>query len=257
VAAGHPASDPLSLQRNPLRLLPSPAPWVATAYLASYLPIGALCFAIGIAVAASAVVNITWLALPWLIGMAAILRGAATLERQRAQLVGPPIPVPYQQVVGTGMFAHIRTRWRDRATYRDCAYLVGMFAPLIILDLVALAAWLACLAGITLPAWYWSVPAHWNGGPTVHGIVLGHLPHGPRGPGGFGVWIGSPLAAGITAAVSLGLAPFAAYIVVGAAITHRALARTLLGPYIDPLREAKNVLAAPGPLPAFEPGGGS
>jgi hypothetical protein len=248
-----PAPDRLRLRRNPVRLLCSPAPWAATAYLATYLPIGALCFAIGVAVLASSVVNVTWLALPWLVGMAAILRGTATVERQRARLVGPPIPATYQQVVGTGMLAHVGTRWRDRATYRDCGYLVGMFVPMLILDVAALAIWLTCLAGVTLPAWYWSVPNRWDGGPTVHGVALGYLPHGPD-RGGFGVWIGSPPAAVLAALVCLVLASLLAYVVVGVAITHRALARALLGPYVDPLAEAKKVLAAPGPLPVFERG---
>jgi hypothetical protein len=204
-------------------------------------------------VVASGVVNVTWLALPWLVGMAVILRGTASVERQRARIVGPPIPAPYQPVAGTGLFARVRTHWRDRATYRDCAYLIGMFVPLLVLDAVGLALWLACLTGITLPAWYWAVPRRWDGGPVTHGVTIGYLPHGPGGPGGFGVWIGSPLAAIVTAVLSLVLAALLAYVVVGVAIIHRAVARTLLGPYRDPLAEAKNVLAAPGPLPTFEP----
>lgn len=224
--------DRLAL-RDPIRLLLSPAPWLATAYLASYAPVGAICFGISVAVVASAVVNITWLALPWLVVMAAILRGAATVERWRAQLVGPPIPSPYQPVPGPGLFASIRVRWRDRATYRDCAYLIGMFVPLLVLDVVGLAVWLAGLAGITLPVWYWSIS------PRHSGLS----------------WLDNMWAASVAAFVCLVLLPLLAYVVVGAAATHRAVVRTLLGPYVDPLAEAKQILAGPGPLRALDRSG--
>ena len=39
-----------------------------------------------------------------------------------------------------------------------------MFVPLVALDLIVLTVWLALLAGITLPVWYW---APWQ---TIHGV---------------------------------------------------------------------------------------
>lgn len=252
------ASDPLDLRRGPFRMMSSRRPWLATGYLASYPIIGGIAFAISVALlGTTAAVIVTWLGLPLLVGVAAILHGIATVERHRTALVGAVISARYRPVKGTGVLAHVRARWRDRATYRECGYLVGLFIPLLILDVVALTLWLICLAGVTLPAWYWSVRFQYHHqGPVLHGVPIGYLPNGP-GPGGFGVWIGSPLAAIIAAIVFAAISVAMAYVVVGAAITHRAVARRLLGPYVDPLAEAKNVLAAPGPLPVFQRNGGS
>jgi hypothetical protein len=241
--------DRLAWHRNPVRMFGSAGPWAATGYLASYLPLGVVFFGVCLVVlVVSAVLNITWLGLPLLIGAAAVVRGCATVERVRARLVGATIPAAYQPVRGTGVFTHLRTRWHDPATWRDCAYLLGLFPALLVLDVVGLAIWLACLAGITVPIWYWSVTTRWSDGSIRHGLAIGVLPNGPDGAGGFGVWIGGLPAALVAAVVSVALSLLACYLVVAAARLHRALARLVLGPYVDPLAEAKRVLAGPGPL---------
>jgi hypothetical protein len=228
----------------------SAGPWRATAYLASYLLVGPVFFGVCLVVlVVSAVLNITWLGLPLLIGAAAVVRGCARVERFRARLVGAVIPAVYRPVLGTGVFTHLRTRWHDPATWRDCGYLLGLFPLLLVVDVVGLAVWLACLAGITVPVWYGSVTNRWGDGPVRHGLVIGVLPDGPDGASGFGVWIGSLPAALITALVSVVLSLLACYLVVAAARLHRALARLALGPYVDPLADAKRILAGPGPLP--------
>jgi hypothetical protein len=230
MAGGTPirAADRLRPRRNPVRMFCSAGPWSATVYLASYLPLGTVFFVACLAVlVVCGVLNITWLGLPLLIGAAAVLRGCASVERARARVVGAVIPAAYRPVPGTGVFTRLRARWRDPGTWRDIAYLVGLFPALLVLDVVGLAVWLACLAGITVPAWYSTLP---------HDFWLHAVP---------------PV---ITAVVSVVLSLMACYLVVAVARVHRALARIVLGPYVDPLAGAKRVLTGPGPLPTY-PGG--
>ncbi|HEX9336463.1 MAG TPA: sensor domain-containing protein [Pseudonocardiaceae bacterium] len=200
--------------------------WRATLYLASYVPVGIGLFGCSLAVLIVCyVMNITWLGLPMLVGAAVVLRGCAHVERGRARLVGDPIMPDYQQVSGQGVFAQVRTRWRDVATWRDCAYLVLLFPALLLLDGGTLVVWLTVLAGVALPLWYWSVP----------GTLLGFLT--PN--------LGTALVLAIAFAA---LAVFVSRLVLMVASLHAAVARALLGPRVDPLAEAKRMLAEPGPL---------
>lgn len=225
-------ADRLALHGNPVRQFGSAGPWAATAYLVSYLPVGTVSLGVCLVVLlVSVVLNITWLGLPLLIGAAAVVRGCATVERVRARVVGVTVEGRYRPVTGTGVFTHLATRWHDPATWRDIAYLVGLYPLLLALDAAALVIWLVCLAGITVPAWYWSVP----GGLTIAGVVS----------------VDSVPAAIVTAALSIVLSSLASYLVVAVARLHRVVARTVLGPYVDPLAEAKRVLAGPGPLPTL------
>jgi hypothetical protein len=196
----------------------------------------------------SAVANVTWLGVPLLLGATEIVRGCATTERHRARLCGGALTGTYRQSPG-GLFDQVRVRLTDPATWRDVGYLTLLFPPLVVLDVVALVVWLACLAGIALPAWYWAIPNSWHDGTTEYGVLLGM----PTGSGRVGIWIGSLPAALAASAVSLLLAPLAAALLVTAARLHHRVARMLLGPYTDPLAEARQVLGAPGPLLTQQP----
>jgi hypothetical protein len=239
------------VHRNPLRMFFSAGPWAATAYLASYVVTGTVFFSVALTVLlTSYVMAITWVGIPLLVGAALIIRGCAQVERWRTRLVGVGIPASYRPVTSPGLFAQVKTRWADPATRRDCGYLILMFAPLFVLDVVALSIWLSFLAMVTLPLWYWSIPQTWeNTGIHDHGVMLGYLPNGPgMAYGGFGVWVGSIQAALAASAVFFVLALLATYLVVGAARAHAAVARTLLGPYVEPLAAARRMLTEPGPL---------
>jgi hypothetical protein len=228
----HMSTDRLAFRGNPLRQFFSAGPWWATIYLASYVPVGTVCFVVCLAVLlVSSLLNVTWLGLPLLIGAAAVLRGCATVERLRTRVTGMTVASRYRPVTGAGLFAHLSTRWHDPGTWRDVAYLVGMFPVLFVLDIASLVIWAVCLAGITMPAWYWT---------SRDGVPVGGL-----------FRIDSLPAALVTMAVSIVPVVLASYFVVGAARAHRALARMVLGPYVDPLAEAKRVLAGPGPLPTI------
>jgi Putative sensor len=143
--------------------------------------------------------------------------------------------------------APLRTRWRDPATWRDVAYVVGLFVPLLALDTIVLAVWWASLAAITLPIWYW-VPWQSIHGVRYHGSQLGYFPNGPHGPGGWGLYVDTLPKALAVAGACLILFLIFNYILVLTARAHAAVARGLLGAADDPLREAKDVLGRPGPL---------
>lgn len=219
------AVERLPLHRNPLRMAVSAAPWTATAYLASYPLVGTGLFVAGFtALAVTGTLALLTFGVPLLAGSALIMRGCAHVERMRSRLVVDLAGATYREVSESGVLAQVRTRWSDPATWRDTTYLVLLYVPLLALDTVALAIWLSLVGGITLPLWYWSVPTH--GGPFRYGFPAELL----------------------AAVACLVLSPFGAYLTVCAARVHRAVAAGLLGPYRDPLADAKRVLAMPGPL---------
>jgi hypothetical protein len=163
---------------------------------------------------------------------------AALGHVQRLRIIGEQIePAPRRPAVH-GMLAMIRSAWLDPGTWRACAYVLPLFPLLFVLDLSALVLWVFMLAGATLPIWYWSVPLR--------------LPDGTRS---HGVWLGYPvdtLPVALFTAVGFAVLTLAtAYLVIGAALLHRAVARSLLGPRLDPLGDAKRFLAEPGPLTVY------
>lgn len=137
------------------------------------------------------------------------------------------------------------------ATWREFGYLVGMFVPLLILGTIVLTVWLALLAGITTPLWYWAPFQHYAHGVTVHGVQLGYFPNGPSGSGATGIYITTLPEALLTAVACLILFTLFSYVLVPAARAHATVARNLLRAPEDPLAEAKAVLQRPGPLPSL------
>jgi hypothetical protein len=243
------AVSKLSLRRDPIRLLLSRGLWRSAWYLLGYLVVGWALFAIALSTAvAGAGLSITFAGLPVLVAAAAAIRWCADVERARLRPLAR-IQGTYRQVTGHGIMARLRARWRDPATWRDIAYLVGMFVPLLALDAIVLALWASFLAGITLPIWYW---APWQSvhGVRYHGYQLGYFPNGPHGHGGWGLYVDTLPKALLTAVVCLILFLLFNYVLVATARAHAAVARGLLGPADDPLLEAKEVLDRPGPLSA-------
>ncbi|AHH99277.1 sensor domain-containing protein [Kutzneria albida] len=236
-------------RRSPLTLPFSAAPWIACGYLLSYLVLDTALFAV-----VATVVLVCWalsllsLGVPLLIGAALVVRGCAEVERHRTRLFGQRIDSSYLPSPEHGLLAMIKARWTDPAVLRDCAYLGLLYLPLALLDLAALVLWLACVAGVTLPLWFWLSAPTWYNGHLEHGVKLGYFPSGPEGRGGIGVFVGDLPTALLMAACFLLLSLLGALAVVSVARLHSHLAERLLSPYRDPLAEAKAVLAAPGPL---------
>ncbi|MCX4748155.1 sensor domain-containing protein [Kitasatospora sp. NBC_01287] len=221
----------LRTSANPFRMLFSAAPWQAAAYLACYLVTGPALFAVAVVtVVAGAVLGQFTVALPLLAGLPWILRGCAQVERGRAALIAEPIPYEYRAVTEPGLTARIRTRCTDPATVRDCAYLVLLFPPLLALDVLALALWVAPLAGTVLPLLAWA------DGAAGHSVVLR-------------IWGDDLPSALLMAAGCLALAAvLGSRLVVAAARLHLTVAHAVLRPPTDPLAEAKRMLSEPGPL---------
>jgi hypothetical protein len=243
----------LSLRRDPVRLALSRAPWSAAWYLTGYLFIGTFLFAVALTAAlTSAVLAITLAGIPVLVAAAGVVRWCADVERARLRPRYGDVEGDYRAPAGPGVMAQLRTRWQDPATWRDIAYLLGMYVPLFTLDLIVLTLWLTFLAGITLPLWYW---APWQSihGTRFHGYQLGYFPNGPHGHPGYGLYIDTLPKALLAAAVSLVLFLLCNYALIAAARAHTAAARALLGRQEDPLGEAKEVLRRPGPLNTLIP----
>jgi hypothetical protein len=245
----------LRLYVNPLRLLFSASPWRAAWFLAGYVfAVGWTLFAVAFtATVTAAVFAITLAGIPMLVAAAAVLRGCASVERARLRRVlAEPPSGGYRPVTGLGILAQARRRWQDPATWRDTAYLIGLWVPLFILDTVVLTVWLTLLAGVTLPAWYWAPRGNaglgYSSPTSVHGVPLGYFPHGPHGPGGVGLYVDTLPRALLAAACFLVLFLIFNYILVLTARAHAAVARGLLRAPVDPLAEARKVLAGPGPL---------
>jgi Putative sensor len=243
------AVSELSLRRGPIRLVFSKGLWRSVWYLLGYLAVGWALFAVAVAVAVGgAGLSITLAGLPVLVAAAATIRWCADVERARLRpMVDGPVAGSYRQVAGPGVMAQLRTRWRDPATWRDVAYVVGLFVPLLALDTIVLAVWWASLAAITLPIWY-RFPWQSIHGVRYHGYQLGYFPNGPHGPGHWGLYVDTLPKALAVAGVCLILFLIFNYALVATARAHAAVARGLLGPAEDPLREAKEVLGRPGPL---------
>jgi hypothetical protein len=255
-----PADSRLSVRRDPLRLAVCASPWRAAWYLASYVFLTGwlLCTVAFVTVGTAALFTLTIAAIPLLAAAAAVLRGCANVERARLRpMFTEPVRGGYQPVTGKGIIAHAKTRWRDRATWRDTAYLIGLWTPLAILDTVVLSIWLVFLAGITAPIWYWAAPVqigYSNSSPSVHGVAVGYFPHGPHGPGAEGYFADTLPRALLLAAGSLILFLLFNYVLVATARTHASVARAVLRAPADPLAEAKDVLARPGPIPPIMTG---
>jgi hypothetical protein len=238
----------LSLRRDPIRLALSKAPWSGSWYLLSYLFTGTALFAVALtAVLVGAVLSFTLAGLPVLVAAAVAVRWCADVERATFRPLCP-VQGGYREVTGSGVLAQLRTRWQDPATWRDIAYLLGMFVPLFALDLAVLTIWLVFLAGITLPIWYWAPRQTFGNGVTAHGVQLGYFPNGPHGHPGYGLYVDTLPKALLAAVVFLILFLLFNYVLVATARAHATIARALLGQQEDPLKEAKEVLRRPGPL---------
>jgi hypothetical protein len=195
----------LSLRRDPFRLALSRGPWASAWYLFSYQFVGWLLFAIAFTAAVTgAVLSVTLAGLPVLVAAAVAIRWCANVERVRLRTVEPgPVRGRYREAAGPGVMAQLRARWRDSATWRDVAYLLGLFGPLAALDLAVLTVWLVFLAGITLPAWYWAPRQTFGNGMVAHGVQLGYFPNGPHGHPGYGLYVDTLPKALLAAAICL------------------------------------------------------
>lgn len=252
--SAQPDDGRLPLHVNPLRLLFSASPWRAASYLLTYLIVSGVLFSVALTVATvTAALAVTVALAPLLIASAAIVRGCAAVERARLrQLYRQPVRGCYPAPDRPGAWHRARAAWASGATWRDVAYLVGLWIPLFTLDTVVVALWAFFLGGVTLPLWYRYVSDVCVGdcGPVhTHGVLIGSFPNGPHGAGATGLWIyhsaGPALLIAAACAVAFLLCN---YLLVLTARLHGRIARAVLHCPADPLSPARAVLAEPGPL---------
>ncbi len=192
-----------------------------------YSSSGWLLFAVAFtATVTAAVFMITLAGIPLLVAAAGVMRGCASAERARLrQVLAGPVRAGYRQVTRPGIMAQVGTRWRDPATWRDVAYLIGLWPVLFVLDTTVLSIWLVFLAGVTVPAWYWAVPETFTNGRSAHGLQLGYFPNGPHGPGSWGLFVDTLPKAWLAAAGFLAAFLLFNYVLVLTARAHARIAR--------------------------------
>ncbi|URM89248.1 sensor domain-containing protein [Streptomyces sp. MRC013] len=113
-----------AMRRRPLRFALSPWPPRCWAFLLSGTVVGCAALLL-LAVLLLAGVVLSVLGVGLLVLTAAALLGipVAALERRRLRLVEPePLPDPHASLPGTGALPWLRTRLRERATWRESAY---------------------------------------------------------------------------------------------------------------------------------------
>ena len=226
----------LRLHGNPLRQAFSASTWRAARYLLVYQLVGWALFAAALTAASTAaVLAITLAGMPLLLAAARVIRGCANAERGRlGAVLGDSIEGQYREAAGAGGITRARRCWTDPATWRDVAYVIGMFVPLATLGLAVLVIWLTLAAGITVPLWYWAPFQHYPHGVTVHGVQLGYFPNGPSSAGAVGLYVDTMPKALLTSAVCLVLFTLFSYAVVLTARMHAAVAMALLRPAASP-----------------------
>ncbi|MFJ3961660.1 sensor histidine kinase [Streptomyces sp. NPDC090036] len=217
-----PAAPPVAVLaaiRRPLRFIGSWWPWRCWAYLGSGLLIGyPVCVVLVLLVGFGVAVAVVGIGLLLLAG--AVVAGVplGALERWRLRWVEPvPVPDPHTSLAGAGPAAWLRTRLRERATWREFAYaaLLGPAfgaAGFAVLTLLAFSLILVATPGIVLAL----APEH---------VML--IPGRP---------VSGPLEAlGGTAVGLAGLlvAAYAGALLAGAQVR---TARLLLGPRVEPDR---------------------
>jgi hypothetical protein len=252
LAAGQRDDCLLTLRHNPIGLLLSASLWRSAGYLLGYLLVSGALFAVALtSITAAIVLSITVVAVPLLIAAAYAVRGCAELERGRLRLVFAEPVRGYYRPAERGLWRQAVARWGEGSTWRDLAYVIGLWPVLFTLDTIAASLWLTFLAGTTLPLWYSHVTDMCVGDCTAQnapGAMFGYFPHGPHGPGHHGLYADSLPSTLLVAAGCAVLFLLFNYVLVAAARLQARAARAILRRSSDPLAPARAVLAGPRPL---------
>ncbi|MFH7600240.1 sensor domain-containing protein [Streptomyces racemochromogenes] len=199
--------------RRPLRFLGSWWPWRCWAYLGSGFALGyAVLCALALLLGLGVLLAVAGIGLVLLVGAVAGAVPLGELERRRLRWIEPePVADPHASLAGAGAAAWLRTRLRERATWREFGYalLLGVVfgaAGFGVLGLLALSLLL-----VAAPVIVWALA------PEPVMLVPGEAVAGPlEALGGTAVGL-----------AGLALAAYAAALVGGAQVK---AARLLLGP---------------------------
>ncbi|MED7952532.1 sensor histidine kinase [Streptomyces sp. BE303] len=201
------------MRARPLRFPFTPHTVRCWAYLVGGALIGLLTTVLLVVLALLGLaLSVAGIGLPLLLAVALAGLPAGALERRRLRLVEPnAVPDPHRALPGAGRRARLRTRLRERATWRELAHtaLVGPVLTAAGLGLTALLVFSAAL--VVSPVVVWALA------PETVMLIPGHAVPGPlhalpaTGAGLVGLLLGSYGGALLTTA-------------------HVRLARLLLGP---------------------------
>src|SRR5436190_5643361 len=196
-----------------------------TVYLLLALPMGILTFTVVVTGwSVSLGLAITLIGLPLAMGTIYISRWLAWIERRRAALVlGEVVPGVYKQSNGS-FLNRLKALFSDPSTWKDLAWHLLLLPVGIAAFTIAVTAWSAALGLLTMPAWWWALPAS---DPTELGLFQ----------------VDSWGYAWLCMAIGLLLLPLAAALVRGTAAASGALSRVVLGPSRRQLEERVEVLA--------------
>jgi Putative sensor len=251
-AARRPDDCRLTLRHNPIGLLISASLWRSAGYLLGYLVLSGALFAVALtSMTVAVVLSITVVAVPLLSAAAYAIRGCAGVERARLGLLFSGTLRGYYRPAGRGPWRQALARWGEGSTWRDLSYLVGLWPVLLTLDSVVVSLWATSLGGMTVPLWYSHVRDACVGSCTAQGapgVMIGHYPHGPQGPGHHGLYVDSMPSALLAAAGFAVLFLLFNYVLVATARLQGQAARAILRGPSDPLAPARAVLAGPRPL---------
>ncbi|WP_380280749.1 sensor histidine kinase [Kitasatospora purpeofusca] len=156
--------------------------------------------------------SVVGVGLPLLLAVALAGWPVGALERRRLRLVEPsPVPDPHRALPGAGRRARLRTRLRERATWRELAHTLLVGPPLTAAGLGLTALLLFSAALVVSPLVVWALA------PETVMLIPGHVVPGPL----------YALPASAVGLAGLLLGSYA-----GALLTtaHVRLARLLLGP---------------------------
>src|SRR4051794_9173850 len=184
-----------------------------TAYLLLALPAGILTFTVVVTGWALGLgLLITLVGLPVILATIVISRWMARLERRRAALVlGRPVVEAYAPLEG-GLLARLRAAVGDPQTWKDLVWHLLLLGIGIADFTIAVTAWGTALGLLSMPAWWWSIPAD----PGSLDLGLFHVHDWPT--------------AALASLLGLVALPVAAALVRGSAAASAALGKPLLGP---------------------------
>ena len=159
--------------------------WRASAYLMLSAAVGALAWFLVAGLLLVMALVLVLVGLPLLPEAVLVQRRFARLERRRAgRVLGAPIPERYTPLTGT-LGERLRGVVSHSATYRDAVWLLVQAFVGLFVGLIVVAYWLAIPILLSVPFWWWAVPADdaynvvtllpWPTAPEGHGLLLNNI----------------------------------------------------------------------------------
>jgi signal transduction histidine kinase len=206
--SGKPATAWQAIARQPWAFLRSSWPWRSAGYLLTSLPVAAIAQSVLLVLVVTGMVTTPVVAGFWLLALVPLTAVAlGRVERRRLRWVDvDDLRSPHPPPVGRGVRRRARQRLRERATWREFAYL-ALFVP------VAAADFLIAATGLTVPAALLAAP--------VMREVIGR-------PFQLVVTISSEATAAAAAGLGLVACVVAAYLLTAVAAVRAVAARALL-----------------------------